>query len=201
MPCKWVKSHCILQLANLTAYLVFQDCTKFSWIFGLKKSSCAVSIKPNQGNCQNLCRAGALTADPNKANSVGVLSQCQGDLWKVLSNPVCHAGKSVCARMCAEMLKTWGAQTICFASWDFPSMASSAFHVLCIKCNQPHSTIWWSKCIGSLKCIKCHLLHRFNSVPSQTYNNCLYPLLLLPFSFYCRAGNGIHFLTRQSNWV
>lgn len=40
--------------------------------FGLKKKkkkgTCAVSIKPNQENCQNLCRAGALTADHSKAN-------------------------------------------------------------------------------------------------------------------------------------
>lgn len=64
----------------------------------------------------------------------------------------------------------------------------------------PH-TGWWSKCIGSLKCIKCHLLHRFNSVPSQTYNNCLSPLLLLPFSSFCRAGSSIYSPTRQHNSV
>lgn len=65
---------------NLTAYSVFQDCTKFSWICGLgkkkeKKNKGAVLfqlIKPNQGNCQNLCRAGALTADPDRANLLGV---------------------------------------------------------------------------------------------------------------------------------
>lgn len=200
MPCKWVKSHCILQLANLTTYLVFQDFTNFSWIFGLEKSICAVSIKPSQGNCQNLCRVGALTADPNKANSVGMWSQCQGDLWKVLSNPACLAGKHACACVRAEMLKTWGAQTVCFASWDFPAMASSAFRVLCIKCNQPHGTVWWSKCIGSLKCIKCHLLHRFNSVPSQTYNNCLYPLLLLPFSEQAIASIFLPDRVTHSSW-
>lgn len=99
------------------------------------------------------------------------------------------------------MLKTWGAQTIYFASWDFPAMASSAFYVLCIKCNQLHGTVWWSECIGSLKCIKCHLLHRSVSVPGQTHNNCRCPLLLLPFSLYCWAGNGIHVLTRWSSWV
>lgn len=41
--------------------------------FGLGKkkcNTCAVSIKRNQENCQNLCRAGALIAGHSKANLV-----------------------------------------------------------------------------------------------------------------------------------
>lgn len=105
---------------------------------------------------------------------------------KLTSGRCCQiqcAGRKGCVHVCVCVQKWWkkywGAQTICFASWDFPAMASSAFHVLCIKCDQPHGRVRWSKCIGSLKCIKCHLLHWFNSVPGQTYNNCLSPLLLL----------------------
>lgn len=45
-----------------------------------KKKSFAVSVESNQGNCQNLCGAGALTADHSKANSAGTLNQCQCDL-------------------------------------------------------------------------------------------------------------------------
>lgn len=123
----------------------------------------------------------SLTAHPEKTNSVGMWSQCQAEVWKVQSKTSVPAGKGVFVCVCVQIWwkKYRGAQTICFASWNFPAMASSAFHVLCIKCDQPHGTVWWSKFIGSLKCIKCHLLHRFNSVPSQTYNNCLSPLLLL----------------------
>lgn len=122
--------------------------SKFSWIFIIKNQKKKIAKKKNnpaelfQSNqTKEIIRiyVWALTAQPDKANSVGMWSQCQADLWKVLWNPVCWQ-----ERVCVCVQQWWkkyrGAQTICFASWDFPAMASSAFHVM----HQMWSATWHS---------------------------------------------------------
>lgn len=191
---------------NLTAYSVFQDCTKFSWICGLGKKKKKQLCCFNQSN----------QTKPRKLSEFmqGWSPDCwswQGKLGGSVKAaprwPLKGAVKSQvpCRQehMHAEARETWAAPTVCSAHWDFAATVASAFHALRITCHQPHGTVRQNKCIGSLKCIKCHLLYRFNSVPSQTCNNCLYPLLLLPFPFYCRAGSSIHFLpggVTQPGW-
>lgn len=114
LPCEWVKSCCILQLAHITTYFISQDCNNPSFLGFLvknktkikKKKKAAVLFQSNQTKEIIRIYLWALTAHPDKANSVGMWSQCQADLWKVLSTPVCWQDRvSTCVCVRAEMME------------------------------------------------------------------------------------------------